>query len=161
MIGIINSSKDEDITSSMLDEYKALSTLFDKRFHDLEEAVENVAMENQDIDRLYKGMNKYQSKYIKARKAICTRLHQAESKCEIREEKEKNGDMTCLDKSLCPFTITKSHLLTDLRLWMKQVDEYFQSGGIRKENPTNMDLIASQRAHLARSLDIDVLKMLD
>ena len=66
----------------------------------------------------------------------------------------------CLDKSLKPFALTKLHSPMDLWLWMKQVREYFCSGGIHKDNP-DKEMIQMQHTHLAQCLDVEVLKMLD
>ena len=75
--------------------------------------------------------------------------------------KNRRGQTKHLDKSLKLFMLTKLHLPTNLRLWITQVEEYFHSGSMPKNDGNlDQDTIRSQHAHLSRSLDIEMLKMM-
>ena len=162
-IGIVTSSKNEDITTSTIMDCKNLCDLLDKRFHKLEEAIEEAAVCREDPKKLYDSLDEYQGRYMEARKAVRARLHEAETSFDNgtkKHEKERKRE-TRLDKSLKPFVLTKAHSPTDLRLWIKQIEEYFHSGGLDRSADLNEEDIKNQRAHLSRSLDVEMLKMLD
>ena len=144
--------------SSTVEDCKKLSDLLDDRFLKLENAIKDATTDHQS---LYESMDVYQTKYMDARKAICTCLCEAKmivAGHATNPKKEKKYE-THFDKSLKPFILTKAHSPTDLCLWIKQVEEYFNSDGSRSEQ--GVAKIQSQHAHLSRSQDVEMLKMLD
>ena len=66
----------------------------------------------------------------------------------------------CLDKGLNPFTLTKNHSPTGLRMWNVQLDEYLSSGGCDAHEDSSNTILKAQCLHLFGSMDVKLAKML-
>ena len=160
-IGQIINSEEEEIVSTTIEEYRDSSNLLNKRFRDLEEAVEESASNLKDPSKLYENFDEYNKRYIEAHKIIKARIREAKAISYESMNKSDKENLRRLDKTLKPFVLRKSHSPTDLRLWIKQVYEYLESGDIGATDNLSEEELKAQRTHLSRCLNVELLKMLE
>ena len=134
-ISIIDQAITEETMSMSNDECKALAKALDEWFIALEEVSEETSIEMDDTSAktLFDSLDEYQQKYMEARKVIWVRIHETEMLGQttvpspaIQHNPTKADRLNVVHK---PFTLTKNHYPTDLRMWMGQLDEYLSSGG--------------------------------
>ena len=109
-----------------------------------------------DPKKIYENFDEYNRRYAEARKIIQARIREAVVNLHESKNKTNKENLRRLDKMLKPFVLTKSHLPTDLHLWIKQVNEYLDSSDI-----ATTDNLSEEEAHLSQCLDIELLKMLE